>query len=138
MNKTLACALSACVLAAGGAAMRAASAQDGTQQPGQSTQARVWIQNRGETETVPVSIQNVASIAPLRVELTGDPVVTLGTRSVVQTLAARQPWEYRSLRVLLGQDPAPALNAAGADGWEATGVALTDQGGTLVVMKRPR
>jgi hypothetical protein len=42
----------ASVLVVGGAAVLAAPAQ-GTVQPGQTTQARVWVQNRGRGEAVP-------------------------------------------------------------------------------------
>ena len=138
MNKMLSCGLSASLLVAGGAAMLAVSPQDGTQWPGQPTQGKVWIQNRGNTEAVPVSIQNMASALPLRVEITGVPTVTIGSGSLVQARVARQPWEYRDVRIPTGQNPSPILNTAGDDGWEATGVAFTDQGGTVVVMKRPR
>jgi len=138
MNKPLAFVLSVCVLLACGAVMRDASAQDGTQQPGQPTQAKVWIQNRGDTEAVPVSIQNLASAPPLQVEVTGIPTVTIGPASVLQERVARQSWEYRQVNIAPGQDPITVLNAAGADGWETTGVALANQGQTVVVMKRPR
>src|SRR5438309_1307407 len=73
MTKTLASLLSACALLGGGAAMLGAAAQDRTQYPGQSTQGKVWVQNRGDAEAVPVSIQNVASGPPLRVQVTGAP-----------------------------------------------------------------
>ena len=118
--------------------MFAMSPQDRTLTPGQPTQARVWIQNQGEREAVPVNIQNAASAQPLRVELAGAPLVTLGPASVVQARPARQVWEYRDLRIGAGQNPSNILNGAGADGWETTGVAIADQGGTVVVMKRPR
>lgn len=138
MNKTLACALLACALLAGGAAIWGASAQDRTQQPGQPTQARVWIQNRGNTEAVPVSIQDVASESPLRVQVAGTPTVTTGSGSVVQARVARQAWEYRDVSITAGQDPAAVLNGAGVDGWEAIGLAFPSAGGTVVLMKRPK
>jgi len=138
MTKTLACVLSTCVALAGSAVIRARASQDGTAQPGQPTQARVWIQNRGDTEAVPVSIQTMASEAPpLRVQIIGTPIVTMGVPNA-QARAVRQPWEYQNVTIPSGQDPAAILNAAGADGWEASGVAVPVQGGTLVVMKRPR
>ena len=139
MKRTLACALSACVLLAGGAAtMRGTPAQDRTQQPGQPTQARVWIQNQGNTEAVPVSIQNVASESLLRVQVTGVPIVTIGPGSVVQARIARQSWEYRAVSITAGQDPVTVLNSAGVDGWEATGLTFPPAGGTVVFMKRPK
>jgi len=36
-----------------------------------------------------------------------------------------------------GQDPVAALNAAGADGWETTGVAISSGGATVILLKRP-
>ena len=55
----------------------------------------------------------------------------------MQDRAARQPWEYQNVNIPPGQDLV-ALNAAGADGWEATGISFATSSGTLVVMKRPR
>lgn len=136
MNRTISYGVAACLLVAGGAMAVAVTAQDSTQQPGQPTQARMWIQNRGEAEAVPVSIQN--ALQPLRVELTTVPTVMIAADSVVQARATRQQWEYRDIRIPAGQSPAAVLNAAGADGWETAGVAITDQAATVVVMKRPR
>lgn len=138
MNKALACALSAGVLLAGGAAIRIVSAQDRTQQPGQPTQARVWIQNQGDAEAVPMRLQTIASDALLRVQVTGTPTVTTGPGSVVQARMARQSWEYRAVRITGGQDLATVLNNPGADGWEATSLMSPSPGETLVLMKRPR
>jgi hypothetical protein len=138
MTKTLACVLFACFLLAVGFALRATAAQNLPLQPGQLTQERVWIQNRGEAEAVPVSIENMASEAPpLRVQVMGTPTVTIGAASG-QVRAVRPLWEYRSVTIPSSQDPAALLNAAGADGWEATGVTVGAQGGTIVVMKRPQ
>ena len=137
MKKTFACVVSACVLLAAGTVMQQASAQEGTQQPGQPTRANVWIQNRGDVEAVPVSIEKVTSELPFRVEVTGEPMVTMDPRSVLQIRAARQSWAYRAVSVAAGQDPVAVLNSAGADGWETTGVALPTADGTLIVLKRP-
>jgi hypothetical protein len=134
MRKTFAWVLSACVLLAGGAAVQRASAQGGTQTPGQPTRAAVWIQNRGDGEAVPV---RMASESPLRVEVAGEPMVTIDPRSVLQVRAARQSWAYRAVSVAAGQDAAAILNSAGVDGWETTGVALPAAGGTLILLKRP-
>ena len=137
MTKTFAYVLSVCALLAAGTAMQRASAQEGTQQPGQSTRANVWIQNRGDVEAVPVSIEKVASEAPLPVAVTGVPSVAIDPSTVIQLKAVRQSWVYRSVSVAAGQDPVAVLNSAGADGWETTGVALPSPGGTLIVLKRP-
>lgn len=37
-----------------------------------------------------------------------------------------------------GEDPVPALNGAGADGWEATGMTTTGRNATIIVLKRPK
>jgi hypothetical protein len=138
MTKTLTCVLFACFLLAVGVALRAASAQNLPLQPGQMTQERVWIQNRGEAEAVPVSIENIASEAPpLRVQVIGTPTVMFGAASG-QVRAVRQLWEYQHVTVPSGQDAAALLNVAGADGWEAIGVTVGAQGATLVLMKRPQ
>jgi hypothetical protein len=137
MKRTLVGVLSACALLAGGTAVQRASAQDGTQTPGQPTRANVWIQNRGGLEAVPVRIEDVGTESPLRVEVAGTPRVTLDPGSVLAVRATRQSWEYRAVSVATGQDPSPALNTAGADGWETTGVAFPAAGGTLILLKRP-
>jgi len=138
MTKTLACALFACLLLAVAATLRTTTAQDRTSQPGQPTQGKVWIQNRGDMEAVPVSIQNMATEGPpLRVQVVGTPTVTINALSG-QAPEARQLWEYQDITIPSGQGPTAILNAAGAEGWETAGLAVPVQGGTLVVMKRPR
>jgi hypothetical protein len=136
MNKPLARVLSACLLLAAGAVMLAA--QDQTAQPGQPTRARVWIQNRGKTEAVPVSVQDVSADRPLPVQVTGAPTVTTSPGSVVQARVARQSWEYHDVNITTGQDPIAVLNNAGGDGWETTGLVWPSAGGTVVIMKRPK
>jgi hypothetical protein len=85
-------------------------------------------------EAVPVSIQNSGDDSlPIRVEVVGS-----GIGANVQAQFVQQRWEYRSIRIIPPQDPVPALNAAGSDGWETTGITFTEQGRTVVVMRRPR
>ena len=135
--KTLACVSLTCVLFASSISILAAPQQDGTAVPGQSTQARVWIQNRGAAEAVPVALQRQASDAPpLRVQVTSAPATTI--TGVVQTRSVRQAWEYRTLSVANGQDITALLNAAGTESWEASGIVFSTPNGTNVVMKRPR
>ena len=139
MTKTLACVLFACVLlaVAVGVGLRATAAQNPPLLPGQIAQERVWIENHGAAEAVPVSIEHMGSEAPpLRVQVIGTPTVMVG--STGQVRAVRQLWEYQSVAIQSGQDSAALLNAAGADGWEATGVTVGAQGATLVLMKRPQ
>jgi len=139
MDKTTTYALLLCVLLVGGVAIVAASAQDTAPRPGQPTQARVWIQNQGKTEAVPVIVQNVASdVFPLTVQVSGTPTVKIDAASTVQSRVVRQRWEYRSLNVGPGEDAAIVLNAAGEDGWETTGLTLPGRAGTTIVLKRPR
>jgi hypothetical protein len=143
MNKTAVTALAACALIACGVGMLANStavaAQDATRYPGYPTQGKVWIQNRGQEEAVPVTIQGISQGAPMRVVIAGTPAVILGAGSALDARAARQSWEYREISIPAGQSPAAMLNAAGADGWETTGISIPGQGGgTLVVLKRPR
>ena len=143
MTRTFAYVLSACallvllVLFAGGTLVQRASAQDATQFPGQPTRANVWIQNRGDKEAVPVSIENVSTESALRVEVAGTARVTMDPAAVVQVRATRQAWGYRAVSVGAGQDPAAVLNSAGADGWDTTGVAISTGGATIIVLKRP-
>ena len=138
MTRTLAYALMACLLFAVGATVRTTADQDRTSQPGQPTQGKVWIENRGEMEAVPVTIQNMATEAPpLRVQIIGTPTVATDALGG-QAPSARQLWEYQDVTIPSSQGPTAILNAAGADGWETTGLAVPVQGGTLVVMKRAR
>ena len=136
MKKTVMCVLSACAVLAGGIVMQQASAQEATQYPGQATRANVWIQNRGDVEAVPVSIERSTG-TPLLVEVVGEARVTMDPRSVLQVRTVRQSWGYRTVTVAAGQDAAAALNSAGADGWETTGVAFPSGGGTVILLKRP-
>jgi len=136
MNRTFGYAVIACALIAGGAALPRASAQESTQQPGQPTRANVWIQNRGEMEAVPVAIEGVTAESPLRVEVVGVPRISMDPASTLQVRALRQSWEYRTVSLAAGQDPVAALNAAGVDGWETTGV-LSSGGATVILLKRP-
>jgi hypothetical protein len=127
------------LLVATGDFVLSAPAQDRTLQPGQPTQGKIWIQNRGAAEAIPVSLQEVASeTPPLRVEVTGAPTVSLRSETLVPVRMTRQLWEYREISVPTGKDPVSALNTAGADGWEATGMMIQSSNGTIVIVKRPR
>jgi hypothetical protein len=106
------------------------TAQD---RPGIMTQARVWIENRRGDEAIPVHVVADPDSATRVLVVNG--VSVSGT---VTARAARQAWEYRSLVVPPGRDVTPALNAAGDDGWEATGTQMTTPEGTALLLKRPR
>ena len=90
MNRILSCSVVACLLIAGGAAAIARSPQDGTAVPGQPTQARVWIQNRGDAEAIPVSIHEAAV---LRVEFAAVPKDDVEDDVTEQLDTLRAPFE---------------------------------------------
>src|SRR4051812_17128842 len=110
-----------------GVAALAARGQS-TARPGEATQAHVWIDNRTPAEAVPVVVQG--SAAPLTVHV--------DSSSTVQTIAGRQTWEYRSIPLAAGAEPARALAAVGSEGWEAVGVLQSGAAGATALLKRPR
>jgi hypothetical protein len=63
--------------------------------------------------------------------------VTLSSGTAVATHAVRQLWEYRQVTIAESDDVSSALNAAGAEGWEAVSTTSTSRG-VQVLMKRPR
>jgi hypothetical protein len=109
-----------------------------TAYPGQMTQARVWVQNRGSDEAVPVDVRDVSLEKPLMVHVVnGEPLFGEGT-TPVQIRAARQPWEYQRVEVSQRADVAAVLNASGAAGWEVVATLSATPEGTSFLMKRPR
>jgi hypothetical protein len=102
--------------------------------PGYPTVAQVRVVNGPADEAVPVAIRPGA---PLTVTVTSTPPVTFAAATVLATREARQQWEYRQLAVGTGQNVEAALNAAGAEGWEAIAV-VSPAGTTQWMMKRPR
>ena len=111
--------------------------QQTTATPGQMTEARVKIENRGPGEAVPVDLRDVNVREPLRVEvINGD--VGHPTISPVLVRSARVTWEYATTTVAAGQDPVGVLNTRGAQGWELMGVTLPATGGTTFILKRLR
>ncbi|TAK14979.1 MAG: DUF4177 domain-containing protein [Acidobacteria bacterium] len=101
-------------------------------QPGMSP-ARFWVNNKTREESIPV---NIVVADPRESPL---PVAVRGAVAVSGTVAAaRQPWEYRSVEITEGQDPARALNVYGNDGWEAIGVTSQQGAKATIVLKRPR
>jgi len=103
--------------------------------PGYPTIAQVRVVNAARDEAVPVVIR--ADADPVPVTVIGAPSVALLPTTVVATRSARQAWEYRQMVIAGGQDAAAALNAAGADGWEAV-AGLGGVDGTVWTLKRPR
>ena len=110
-------------LAGGAVAARGQS----TQRPGEPTQSRVWIENRAPADAVPVIVQSIAT-----------PVTAhLDSTSTVQTVVARQTWEYRTV-VLPAASNGSALAGVGGEGWEAVGVLQSNPSGATLLLKRPR
>jgi hypothetical protein len=134
--RSIATVLGVGVLLLGGSAMLAAPDQV-TPQPGQITQARVWVMNSGRTEAVPVNLRDASLEAPLRVQIVQGEYRTPET---VKIQMARQSWEYMTLTVPASPDAktAPLVDQQGAAGWETTGIAWTTPAGTALLMKRPR
>jgi hypothetical protein len=126
----------AVVIAAHGALLAAPG--QGQERPGIIGQSKVWIENRGAEEAVPVTLQNVVAPAPLAVQVSGTPIVAFAPTAVVQARVIRQSWEYRTISLTSGLDPAPALTAAGNEGWEIAGQLAPSPSGSLLVLKRPR
>ena len=122
------------VLVVAGTSMLAAPEQ--TARPGQMTQPRAWIQNHGRGEAVPISIQESALDAPLRVRVVNlqDPKASDGP---IQARLVQQSWDYHTIVVKDGQDPVAALIGPGAAGWEATGVTFPRPDGLTLLLKRP-
>ena len=119
-----------------GAAGIAALGQEATRAPGEPTQARVWVQNRQPFEALPVA--TAPGSPPLRVQISDRPTVALVPNTVIGSRPAPATWEYRAITIPTGEDGVSRLNAAGAEGWETTGVALASQTGTIVIMTKPR
>jgi hypothetical protein len=105
--------------------------------PGQPTQAKVWIQNHGKSEVVPVSLQESSGDVQLKVQVTSLPSVQVGNVVDVRQ-SARQTWQYARLVIRPDQDPIVELNRMGADGWETTGLQISESRGTAYVLKRSR
>ena len=136
MRTALALAALGAVVAVAGGAMLAAPGQ--ADRPGQIAQNKVWVENRGRGEAVPVAIQEVTTAAPIGVQVIGTPTVMIAASNVVQARLVRQQWEYRTIAIPSAEDAARLLSAAGADGWETTGIVLSNQAGSPLVLKRLR
>ena len=129
---------SVCALVGGASAMLAAPGQ-GTKQPGQMTEAHVWVQNRGKSEAVPIDLREVNLDTPLRVQIiNGEPAFGAANPALVRVV--RPLWEYKSITLKPDEAvmPGPRLNAEGAAGWETTGIVSTKAEGTTLLLKRQR
>ena len=128
--------IAACVIC--GAAIFAAPGQT-VARPGEMVPARMWIENRGRGEAIPVTLEGFGELPkPLRVEVAGVPTVTLTPSTVVDTKTAFQRWDHQAITIPAGQVVEVALRAAGNDGWEAVSAQVLPNGATFVLLKRPR
>ena len=106
--------------------------------PGQPTQAKVWVQNRGSSEAVPISLEQIADGVTMNVKITGTPTVAIATPTVFDTRSARQTWEYQRITLQPDADPTPELTRLGQQGWETALQWVTPRGSVTIVLKRPR
>ena len=106
--------------------------------PGQPTQGRVWIENRGPGQAIPVTVHEIASGAIVKTQLVGTPAVAISAPAVFDTRQTRQTWEYQRVQLPSDDDPTAELNRLGKDGWETVLQYTTGRGGLVVVFKRPR
>jgi hypothetical protein len=128
----------ALALVVAGTSILAAPSQTAT--PGQMTQARVWVQNRGRDEALPVDVRDVNLDAPLKVQVTnGDP--QYAATNPVQVHEVRRVWDYETIVIPADAmaNMASLLNSRGANGWETTGIAsVNTEGATTMLLKRQR
>lgn len=128
--------LIAAAVGAGITALPAIAAAPQTAQPGQMTQAHVWVENRSRSEAVSVDLSSISIDRPIKVHVSnGDPAEG---ESPLATRAARQAWDYDSVALAAGANAAETLNARGAAGWEAVGVVNGAAGAATILLKRPR
>ena len=129
--------VSAFALVVAGTSILAAPEQT-TKQPGQMTEAHVWVQNRGRNEAIPVELRDVSLDAPLKVQIiNAEPQFT--QTNPVQVREIRRLWDYESIAVKPTEDMAATLTRRGAIGWETTGIwSVSADGTTTVLLKRSR
>jgi len=133
MRMKIVIALFLFALIAGAPAIVAAPAQ--TLTPGQMTQARVWVQNRGANEAVPIDLRESNLARPLHVEIMNG---VQARSNPVPVRVLPESWQYRSVLVKPDDDPALALAQAGASGWETTGLTFNRPDGVLVLLRQSR
>ena len=99
------------------------------------TAGAAMITARGQYASRPGEIGPNRVVVDNKVQVAG--TVTIDPAKPVGVRAVPQPWEYRTLTMSSGQDPAKLLVSAGLDGWEAVGY-QSGSGGISVLLKRPR
>jgi hypothetical protein len=114
-----------------------------------STWGSAWAgQRSGQAEPQEVKVVNEADepvpvrgeIVRIREPLVLDDRTTVALKAGTAVEIVPPTWQYREVRVPTSPGSAAsvvgALNAAGADGWETTGLSFSSPGATIVVMKR--
>ncbi len=134
MMSMIARTATAALLVAGASTL--AAPDQTTARPGQMTDAKVWVQNRGKGEAVPVELRDVNLDSTLKVQIVnGDAPNT----NPVNVRHVRLIWDYETLAVLPTEDITAKLNARGGAGWETTGIwSIGADGVTKVLLKRSR
>lgn len=102
--------------------------------PGYPSEVRVWVENRGAEQALPVHVVAETAV-PVRVE--GRPSVDVGDSQPLRVEAIRQPWEYRQVLLDPARDAGADLTRAGDDGWEAV-ISFPAGDRIAVVLKRPK
>ena len=113
-----------------------AAPQQTTQRPGEMTEPRVVVQNRGAGQAIPVDLRDVNTESPLRVQVVNGGVPPYSGPLPVHVV--RPGWEYKSVVVSTRDDPAAALRADGEGGWETTGIMFVNGTEARVLLKRMR
>jgi hypothetical protein len=130
--------LSMVVFVVGASTMVAAPQTAKPIQPGEMTQAHVWVENRGANQAIPIDLREANINVPLNVHVTnGEPGAVMTAPLAVR--GTRQNWEYEMVTLASdGRDASLLLNAQGVAGWETTGIAFVSGDGTMLLLKRPR
>lgn len=118
-------------------ALSARTAAPQTPYPGQMTEARVWVQNRGASEAVSVDLRSVSLDRPLRVHLTNGET---GEGEPLSIRLTQQGWQYDTFTLRGGAAGLAELNARGGGGWEVAGIVAAGGGDRepVLLLKRPR
>src|SRR3954471_4394065 len=95
------------VLLLAGTPMRAAP--DQTARPGQMTDAKVWVQNRGKGEAVPVELREVNLDSMLKVQIINGET-QYPSASAVNVRHVRLAWDYVTLTIQPTEDVTQRLN----------------------------
>jgi hypothetical protein len=110
----------------------------GTERPGEMRRPDVWIKN-APNEAIPIDLRDVHLDKPLNVVLLNGEQSSGEARLVPIRVRVVPPvWAYRTIAISGTADPAQALQAAGAEGWETTGLSWPRGQETIVLLKRAR